>query len=546
MIPVFDAAACVATGWHLTPDLALRGMLVAGLLLVAGRVGAKRVFAGQRLFVGLLAAMVTWLVLTAVERAAGDAACKATLAMLAWPVIATIPLLWAVFLLRYQRSDHRPWPRWRSAALAAPVLLFGAASLANGSHGLLYGEATRAGDPVFGVAAMHYDHGVLFWLQVSWCYALLLVCTLLVLRALASSHGLERRHWLGFLVMTLIPWASNAAYLGFGIRVFGDDPTPLAFGTAVAGMAWLIGSSALFEVVPMARELLFTELPDPVLVIDTGGRVMEANAAAQALAGAATPRGTPLAQWPRFGAAAAAQLSQRGIASTLLPLDGGARVYEMRTRPIGDAPRQIGTLIQLRDVTEQQRVQQRIVQTLAERNAQLVRVAALQRELREQALRDPLTGLYNRRALIERYAGERSHQRATGQPLALAVIDVDHFKRINDGHGHAMGDRVLCAVAAAMAGGLRLTDTVFRTGGEEFVLLLPGADIDHAARRVEALRRSVADVDVGLPGVRITVSAGVAAPVAGDDGLDSLLQAADRALYRAKTAGRDRVVVAAG
>ena len=393
---------------------------------------------------------------------------------------------------------------------------------------------------------MHYDYGALFWLQAAWGHSLLLLCTLLVLRALRRAEGPDRRQWQGFLVMMLLPWVVNVAYVGFGVRLFGADPTPLSFAGAVVGTAWLVGRNELFKVVPLARRLLFTELPDPVLILDASGRVMEANGAAFALARDTPARGTPLAQWPRFGAAVAERLagSDSGSSSGLVTLDAPTAIYEMRVRAIGAVPRQIGQLVQLRNVTEQQLTQARILQTLAERNAQLSRVASLQQELRDQALRDPLTGLYNRRALAERFADERGHQRATGQPLALAVIDVDHFKTINDAHGHAAGDRVLCGLAREMRDALRASDTVFRTGGEEFALLLPNADAENALRRVEALRERVASADLGLAGRTVTFSGGVAAVAPGRDTLDSLLHAADAALYAAKAAGRNRSLLA--
>ena len=460
------------------------------------------------------------------------------------PTSSTIPLLWALFLYRYVRSDHRPLPPLRVLVLAVPVLMLGLASLSNGMHGLLYGPGTHAAEPAGGIVRMHYDRGALFWLQAAWGHALMLFCTLLVLRALRRAEGPDRRQWQGFLVMMLLPWVVNVAYLGFGLRLFGADPTPLSFAGAVVGMAWLIGRNELFKVVPLARRLLFTELPDPVLILDATGRVMEANGAALALARDTPARGTPLAQWPRFGAAAAERLTASLSGSTLLTLDAPPAIFEMRVRAIGAAPRQIGQLVQLRNVTEQQLTQARILQTLAERNAQLSRVASLQQELREQALRDPLTGLYNRRALAERFAEELAHQRATGQPLVLAVLDIDHFKGINDAHGHAAGDRVLCGLAREMRDALRASDTVFRTGGEEFALLLPSADAENALRRVEALRERVASADLGLAGQTFTFSAGVAAVAPGRDTLDSLLHAADAALYAAKAAGRNRSLLA--
>jgi len=176
---------------------------------------------------------------------------------------------------------------------------------------------------------------------------------------------------------------------------------------------------------------------------------------------------------------------------------------------------------------------------LAVKNRELAEARAA---LEQQADRDWLTGLHNRRYLA-REAGRHAARPDSG-PFSLAVLDLDDFKGINDRFGHQAGDQVLMRVAALLLGGMRGQDVVVRTGGEEFVLLMPQTDAGAAAAASERLRHAIRDEpwDHIAPGMRLTASVGVAsAPDASD--LEALTQLADRRLYEAKRSGRDRVVV---
>lgn len=168
--------------------------------------------------------------------------------------------------------------------------------------------------------------------------------------------------------------------------------------------------------------------------------------------------------------------------------------------------------------------------------------ASLIRQARHAADHDYLTGAWTRRAFIGH--AERAHAAAAraGEPLSVLVLDVDHFKAINDTHGHAVGDQVLVDLVTCVGGVLR-GDPCARLGGEEFAVLLPRRDADAAVRLAEILRRTLERAGVpGAPGasVRYTVSVGVAGLAAGES-LAQLLRRADAALYAAKRAGRNRV-----
>lgn len=166
-------------------------------------------------------------------------------------------------------------------------------------------------------------------------------------------------------------------------------------------------------------------------------------------------------------------------------------------------------------------------------------------EFAASAERDPLTGLGNRRHLERRCGEVLPAAQRDARPLALAQIDIDHFKPINDQHGHAAGDRVLVELAQLLRENMRAGDVLARHGGEEFVLLLPGMDLDRAAEVCERLRERVAAhpwAALGGPSWPVTISIGLAAAPPYE--LDTLLANADEALYRAKREGRNRLVLA--
>ncbi len=172
-------------------------------------------------------------------------------------------------------------------------------------------------------------------------------------------------------------------------------------------------------------------------------------------------------------------------------------------------------------------------------------VSRLEQTLREQAISDPLTGLYNRRYLSEFLPRELLRSRRSATPVAVILIDLDHFKRINDTFGHEAGDIVLTAVGVLLKDKVRGSDIACRYGGEEFALILPEADTQAAKRRAEDIRLAIAALDirhVEKPLGKITASFGIALfPDHGGD-TDALLRVADVALYAAK-AGRNSVVV---
>jgi len=191
--------------------------------------------------------------------------------------------------------------------------------------------------------------------------------------------------------------------------------------------------------------------------------------------------------------------------------------------------------------------QQRLAKTLAEHAGLALANLNLREVLRAQSVRDPLTGLFNRRYMEESLDRELRRALRRKSPLGVMMLDVDHFKRFNDSFGHEAGDSVLRSLANVIRSLFRGEDVLCRYGGEEFALILPEASGEAIRQRAEQLRQAVRQTIAEYRGQaldRVTLSIGIASyPEHGATG-DSLLRAADSALYRAKEQGRDRVVSA--
>ncbi|WP_231879821.1 sensor domain-containing diguanylate cyclase [Crenobacter luteus] len=199
------------------------------------------------------------------------------------------------------------------------------------------------------------------------------------------------------------------------------------------------------------------------------------------------------------------------------------------------------------DISERKALEERLHAANAALRRQVEEIESLQQGLKEQAVRDPLTGLFNRRYLDESIDRVLAHFAALSRPVSLMMLDVDHFKQINDCHGHGAGDRVLSSLGALLSDRFRSGDIVCRYGGEEFLAVMPGSTLTDARIKCERLREELQRTPVLLPdgvSLGLTVSIGVAAmPDHGDDA-ESLIHAADTALYAAKSGGRNRVCAA--
>nr|WP_281373231.1 diguanylate cyclase [Kineococcus aurantiacus] len=373
--------------------------------------------------------------------------------------------------------------------------------------------------------------GPLFWAHAGWCYLLLLAADVRLARAWLTGTSVLRAQAGTLLLAGAVPLAGNVV-LTATHAFSGQDLTPLFFTATGVLAARAVLRGGLLRVVPVARGAVVDTIGDHIVVVDVGGTVVDVNPAGRAHLRLVRPH---LPRDP-VGLPASEFLGPRALGD----LPGGQVHYALEYRPgvhldvkvtaITDRRgRPLGRVVG-RDVTD-------LVQTRR-------RLEELRAQLAEEAVRDPLTGLHNRRHLDPVAAGL---VRGAGpdRPLAVLAVDVDHFKAVNDAHGHATGDDVLVAVAHALAATARTGDLVARTGGEEFVLVLPGADPAALARRAGDFHRACAAVRVTTPAGDVlspTVSVGTAVTTDPAAAFAVVLARADGALYEAKATGRDRVV----
>ena len=299
--------------------------------------------------------------------------------------------------------------------------------------------------------------------------------------------------------------------------------------------------------------------PDAVVGVDGAGSIVFANQETETLLGYAggelvgrpveclvpeARRGTHGEHRSRFVSRPAPRTMGMGRALSARHVDGREIPVEIN---LSHSMTDEGPLVIafMRDITERVNGERKLQEAYHRLEEQVTEIQSLQASLREQAIRDPLTHLYNRRLLDEVLDRELSLAARHALALSVILIDIDHFKAVNDTHGHAAGDECLVALARLLQHKFRGTDLVFRHGGEEFLIVVPGTDAESARMRAEDVRQQASDLSIRHEGreVRFTLSAGVASfPLHGEDA-DKLVQRADQALYASKRGGRNRVTV---
>jgi len=189
--------------------------------------------------------------------------------------------------------------------------------------------------------------------------------------------------------------------------------------------------------------------------------------------------------------------------------------------------------------------QERLRVVNEELQKQLEEITKLEQQVREQAIRDALTGLYNRHHLLNVLEAEFCRAERKGHSIAFMLIDLDHFKKVNDSYGHQAGDTTLQAATQVIGKSIRRSDIAFRYGGEEFLVILPEITLNNARQRAEQLRQAIDELEILFKGETIHISASIGMaiyPQHGSTG-DEMLSRVDHALYQAKKAGRNKVIL---
>jgi diguanylate cyclase (GGDEF)-like protein len=376
-------------------------------------------------------------------------------------------------------------------------------------------------------------------------YVLTIAALSMLLRQMLRESSVYRKQLQLLLLSAIPPMLANLATLA-KLSPVNIDYSPLGFALASVMIGYALFKHGLLDLIPIARKTVVENMTDAVVVLDDKNRIMDANPAASDML-AITPAMTGSRihdVFPEWRSLSSLTTEEIGRSVDLLP-DG--RYLDVRVSVINaDKGKLGGRLLILRDVTEMVHASNALGQANEQLRGQLAEIERMQVLLREQALRDSLTGLYNRRYLDEMLEREFQYAKRTNGTVTLALLDIDHFKNVNDTYGHMAGDEVLKELGKILAGTSRSTDVACRYGGEEFIVVLKDTSIAVACQRVEEWRRrfSALRFDFQTAGTGFTFSAGIASFPASAKDKDALIKVADQLLYAAKAQGRDCIVCA--
>ncbi|MEO6353784.1 MAG: histidine kinase N-terminal 7TM domain-containing protein [Oxalobacteraceae bacterium] len=527
----------------IAPILLLVGVVIT--IFLALRTRQLPLFPGRSYFLGMLLAAAWWATAAALESFALLPQSKVLWSELAWPGIVAAPTFWALFIWTYVNGNFKPLQtRWRLALLAMPLVTC-AIAVTNQSHHLMYAQTTAQISQTG--LQMVYVHGPWFYLATVYLYVFMLLSMVAVVNVLPQASPIYRRHYLGFALAMLFPWIANIGYVTDTVLLFGLDPTPFSFLLMTMVFYWLISQNQLFDLLPVARTVLLDAVPDVVLVLDEEHRIVECNSAATGLPGIPGMQelsvGSHLHEFPMLNDVLQPLLTQGAKDRFDIVLGHPERHFELKKVPLLYRRKNVGLLLMLRDITHRKLGEIKLHNAMADLEAQFETNLQLQQQLYEDAIRDVLTGLHNRRFLDEVKSGLEAECVRNKEPLAAVMIDIDHFKRFNDTYGHAAGDQVLRTIAEFLQNSIRQSDYVFRMGGEEFLVLLPNTSREQAFIRASNWCKKFAAIKIQLDDdtVSATFSGGIAIYPDDSECINLLLDLADKALYKAKEAGRNRI-----
>lgn len=522
----------VSSYW-LPATLTLGAFICGALALLAIRLP---VFPGRTHFIVAQSALFWWTACDAIEHLQQRPEGAQFWAEFAHFGILLGPGCWGLFVWNYIYGRYKPSPRILDIVLAVTSVAVWLTALTNDRHHLIYRQVIEVAPPPHALFA--YTHGPVYMAYHAMLFADALIAYCILIYAIVQADRIYRQHYIGFALGTAFPWIANALFVT-GVLHVPFDVTPFTVFLANAIFYWLIRKRQMFDLLPIAHGLLLDVIPDPILVLDGQGRVAECNEAARRLAG--TPHLT--GRW-LSGLPALEGLAQSDMEGGELALGTPPRTFDVGGTPLSYAGLAVGRLVLLRDISHRKQVELKLREAKAELERQLEANLELQRQLKEETIHDPLTGLHNRRLFDGLAPALTAEADRSGQPLALVMIDIDHFKRLNDGYGHQAGDAVLRAMGTFLRAHSRQSDAVVRFGGEEFLILMPHTLAHQAVARIESWRSEFASqtVEHGDHTLTATFSAGIALYPDHATSLEEALGCADQALYKAKADGRNRSV----
>lgn len=454
-------------------------------------------------------------------------------------VVLSAPAL-LVFAFSYSGLREYLTKRWFTLLSVIPILTL-ILLWTDPLHGLFFD-----GQRVNG-ASVIFSGGIGFWLNALYLYFCVIVTIIVLIRAF--FHYPRRYYGQLSVVFVGVSLPVIANLLSFsGIYPFpGMDLTPLVFSLTGVFIAIAIFRYDFLDIMPISRNIIFEINKNALLILDYKKRVMDANPAFRTLFDAQNTElvGKDLNEiYEQFPGLPHPSFEEDGETADFSLEKDKKQFFKMsvyllkRERDGTD-----GYILAISDMTKEKEAETKLIAVNEAMKEQLEKVESLQAQLREEAIRDHLTGLYNRRYLHEILSHALPRAERENSNVAFVLFDIDHFKKFNDRYGHDVGDEVLRTFSKTLQVNTRKGDITFRFGGEEFLLLGFDANREGIAHRIDALRLIVEE-SCFIPAdksIRVTISAGIATFPEDGKEMDTLFKVADRRLYLAKEAGRNRI-----
>ncbi|MAT41843.1 MAG: hypothetical protein CL609_05840 [Anaerolineaceae bacterium] len=451
-----------------------------------------------------------------------------------------------VFVVKYFQKDQQFNSKTLYWIWLVPVLVL-ILVWTNGWHGWVWPAFSEISSD-FNV--MVYEHGFVFWIAIAYMNLLVFGSLIVLLREyFIYQHGPYRMQIIFMIVAILLPLIASLIYLVDMYPIAGLDWILLSMFLSTMLVAISVLRFGFIDILPIARDLLLENLDSGVLVVDQNKRIVDYN---QRCADYLDVQSRDL-----FGVNICTFLSTYGFEpknrfeheywrEEIQIRKDHTRYLALVGRPIKRTSRTpLGWLLVLNDITFIKEKELQVQDTNRKLKLQLVETERLKNILEEQAVRDPLTNLYNRRFLEDSLEREIARAIRNIHFIALLMIDIDYFKAVNDQHGHNVGDQVLCVMAEVLTSCCRKEDVASRFGGEEFLLLIPNISPKAAGERAEEIRLTFIQRCQDLSEkIHVTVSIGISMYPQHADTALTLFRRADQALYAAKHAGRNQVCFA--
>lgn len=507
-------------GWTQNPIVAIHVANAMVGLFVLLLCWHRRTLPGAYRIMGLMGALLVWVVGAATGASVGDHESKVLWASVEFIGMTITPLAYLVLAMEFNGGTFTL--TWRSVLLfLSPPVFFWLLVFTNASHQLIW-EAL----PIVR-GRVQFVHGPVYPVVLAYNVILFLLASV---RMLHAVFNFPRHYWhlASTLVAALIAPLLGVLIHALGLIDSGFDPTPVCLAFTGATLATALLNTRLLDIAPVAREVLVDKMREGILVFDALNRLVDFNHAAEQIMEQDLSIGDKPSRWMGPWHELSTQLQPgKGETLELGPLPDGGWVEVRVSALTGVAERSQGHLAVIYDIGLRKRMETRLL---------------------EMASRDALTGLYNRHYFSEMLTRELSRCRRDGQQLAVILMDIDHFKAVNDTYGHAGGDFVLQSLADLILASSRTEDCACRWGGEEFVVALPGCSLEAAQEKAEEWRNAFCQKPIDWTGqpIRTSISLGLAMyPEHGSDE-DTLLKASDAALYQSKSNGRNRTTTAPG